>query len=66
MTVDCDVIPEALEVVKQKLMEYLAFANVTREEIDIFFKIAVSPNCESMHIIWRKLVHLVRFDVAVP
>ena len=56
---------ENLEVVKEKLVESLGFADVTREEIDNLFKIAVSANCESMCIIWRKFPHAVRFDVGI-
>jgi hypothetical protein len=56
---------ENLEVVKEKLVEFLSFANVTREEIDNLFKVAVSTDCEAMRVSWRKNPYYVRFDVGI-
>ena len=56
---------ENLEVVKEKLVEFLCFANVTREQIDNLFKVAVSTDCEAMRVSWRKNPYYVRFDVGI-
>jgi hypothetical protein len=56
---------ENLDVIKKKLVEFLGFTNVTTEEIDNLFKVAISKDCESMRITWRKFPHAVRFDVGI-
>jgi len=56
---------ENLGVVKEKLVEFLGFANVTREEIDNLFNIALSSECELMRVCWRKNPYYVRFDVGI-
>ncbi|MEM3628854.1 MAG: hypothetical protein QXQ94_08820 [Candidatus Bathyarchaeia archaeon] len=45
---------EALETVKQKLLESLSFAGVTKEEIDSLVKIGEPMTCSYLNVHWRK------------
>ena len=53
------------EVIKEKLAEFLSFANTTKEEIENLFNVATSTECEYVHITWRKKPHYVKFDVGI-
>lgn len=53
----------ALETVKQKLLESLAFAGVTREEVDSLIKIAEPITCFYLNVQWRDDSHWVTLRV---
>lgn len=48
---------------KQKLLESLAFASVTVEEIDSLFKIAEAITCFHLNVQWRGDSHWVMLRV---
>ncbi|MEM2112331.1 MAG: hypothetical protein QXX08_10740 [Candidatus Bathyarchaeia archaeon] len=54
---------DALEAVKQKLTEYLAFAKVNEEDIDALVRVAQCLNCSVVYVSWRKENYWVTFKV---
>ncbi len=55
---------EALQTVKQKLLEALAFAGVTADDIDSLFKIAEPVTCSVLYVSWRKEPYWVIFKIS--
>lgn len=45
---------DGLKIVKEKLVESLSFASISQTEIENLLKAAVSMDCESMEVVWRR------------
>jgi len=52
-----------LDALKQKMIEFLSFTSLTKEEIENLFKVALSQDCEMMNVTMRKFPQAVTFDV---